>query len=65
MTSCWLSWTMQPFQNRVYFLRKELAHRGTNSFLNPSALRVTECSRVKELIPNEIGGKNENKSCLF
>ena len=31
--SCFLSWTMQPFQKRVFSLRKEFAPRGANSFL--------------------------------
>ena len=48
VTSCFISCTMQPFQYRVYSERKEFALKGANSFL-------------KELTPNEMGGKNENK----
>ena len=33
VTSCLLSWPMQPFQKGVYSCGKEFAHMGANSFL--------------------------------
>ena len=51
MTSCLLPWIIQPFQERIYSLRKEFTHRGANSFL-------------RELILKEMGGKNEIKELL-
>ena len=33
VTSCLLLWTKNAIQNRVYFLRKEFAPMGANSFL--------------------------------
>ena len=43
MISCLLSWILQPFQNKVYCKRKEIALRGATSF--------------KKLTPYEMGGK--------